>query len=842
MKKLFIGFFALVVIGIGVLLAIPYFITLDQFRPQIKAQIEKQVRGEVELGPLSLKLFPKVSVQAKGFKVIAPAPFAGEPVVAASEVVFEMPLYALLVAPKATLRIVGVELRVLSRGNQSIITAIMPPPAPDAASGTLPVPPTGAAGEAAAAPAQALGDLLQGLPGFLSARILAARFDFSLENSSVLLRDLAGPKDEMIELRALNFRLGGIGLKTPMQVLFDTEIAGNMAGAQIGGSISNTGTVTFSPEGKVNVVDIDLKQELNKLDLRYQPFFHKAAGLPFGTNLKGQIRQSPQQIEVNLSQLGLVFGQVVVNGNLRVVTVADLPESGTFETSFKLADFDVGSFGAMVPLIRDFKLAGGISGDIQASGKLLDPKLNMLIQLKGLTGSTPELQKPVSNLNGTVKIGGSLKKAVLRVAPFSMNIGSSDLSAELDVEGLKTFAVKAKASSKLLNVDELLGLNPADFKAPPVAEVAKAAASGKGDAGAAQQAAAPAAAMPLDDALAAMAPMVEELLKNDALDLATFQGQLQIGEMKAVGASFKNIKGEATYSNRKFNVNKAGLEAYGGSVVASMGLDLAKNGFGYSMNAGLNGVQMGQLTRIHAPEWEKEISGAMFGDFQVSGLGLRKEQLEKNLRGSVGGELRGGRISIPVIKLVGSTLDSLPKIGGQAVSLPEKQKNSRFDGGFKTAVFRAGIVGRRIDLQNLDVEYDNGGNPSNQLRFQANGTVTFDRQVELLGTVFLSPDLVRVAQWKGKSGMVEIPLKLAGDMSEPKPDYAYTGKVLGDRLIGNLRAEAEAKAREAAKREAEKAAKAAADKAAQAIKEKVPEPVKQKVDEVKDQLKKKFKL
>jgi hypothetical protein len=238
------------------------------------------------------------------------------------------------------------------------------------------------------------------------------------------------------------------------------------------------------------------------------------------------------------------------------------------------------------------------------------------------------------------------------------------------------------------------------------------------------------------------------------------------------------------------------------------------------MDATLNKISVAKAIAAHAPEWKDDVTGELVGQFNLSGKGMRKTQLASNLRGSLVGSMKDGQLKMPVLKTVASLLDRLPAAAKEKVA-GSSLGNSEFRGDFKTLKIDSSIEGRKVIVKDLDVVYDPQKAKIGDFQFKAKGTLTFDKEIDFEAAAYTSPELIRVAEWKAANGLVELPMKLKGTMDEPQPDYAYTTKILTERL---------------AKGAAKKAVNKAAEKAVDKLTEKAPEPVKQKIND----LKKKF--
>ena len=827
LKKIGLSFGALVLLLIGILLAIPLLYSIDDLRPKLTQIVEANLQGKVELGKLSFRLFPNVRIAVDGFKVTPAAPFNKEPLVSAAGFEITMPLTGLFTAPEATLVIKAPKVVLITKGEISNIGALLPAPSPDAPPAT----PSDATAKSAETP-KALGETLAALPPFVSSRVMAARFHAEVSDFSASLQDELAPKADKIDLSAGKFSLRNMGLNTP--ITLDSSILLNVVKgpASVQGPMLAKGEITIKPNGAINEVLMSADVNMDGFDIRMKPLFHKAAGVALSAGLSGKILQTLEKVEANFDSLEFRFANVKTAGKLGVSLAPNNPMDGNLSAAFKVENFDLAPFGALVPMVKDFKLGGKVGVDLAANGKLGDPAIDMTIQLAGVTGATPELQKPIQNLQGKIHIFGRATSPSVVLDPFSMKMGVSDLAIKFESTGLEDIAMKVNVSSQMFNADELLGIT--SIAAAPAGGAAAGQAAGS------PEAAAPVVPeLPLDDSLNALAPTVEEALKNPMLDHIKAEFTTDFKLIRFMGADLTDAKMNLSYQKRNLVLQRTGLGAHKGRMTLDMALDLNLPTVAYKINAGLANLQLGDAIAVHMPEWKGVMSGAVVGDFNLSGKGLRKEQLAESLMGGMKGEIKQGRTSLPVVKIVGAIMEALPKFGTKNLELPESEKRKKFNGEFKTCLMDAQIKGRLLTLKTLNIAYDTKNVGIGDLEFNSSGTVGFDRQVELEGTAFMSPEIVRIAELKGPSGKIEIPLKMKGDMSDPKPDTAYTVKILSERIAKNfLKGQVATAAKGAVKKEAEKVAV----KAAEEIIKKLPPKAKKDAEKLKKNLLKKFKL
>ncbi len=130
-----------------VLVAVPFFIKVDDYRPQIVSTANQYLNGKLELGKLSLSLWGQVRVNADGFAIFDSK---GKKVVSSNSVYFHLPLLSILTgSPEIDFRMQKPELSVVKDkvGKMNVLTlaktqptTAAPAPAPAASTGSIPLP------------------------------------------------------------------------------------------------------------------------------------------------------------------------------------------------------------------------------------------------------------------------------------------------------------------------------------------------------------------------------------------------------------------------------------------------------------------------------------------------------------------------------------------------------------------------------------------------------------------------------------------------------------------------------------------------------------------------------
>ncbi|NCN41935.1 AsmA family protein [bacterium] len=804
MKKLLKIIGTLIVTLIVALLVAPMFYSLDELKPNVEEAINKNVRGEVKIGHLSFSLFPSVVVGIQDLELKAPKGSKDDLGKIAS-VEVRMSLFSLLASPSAILTIDRLELNWIKDEAKGVDNLIAFLPDPSAKSGDDSRKDKAVTeGDVAENAPKGLAEVLAGVPGFVRERILNAKFSFELVNGAVRsdlkMKDGLHLKETMTDM---DFELSDFGLNSDVILSGSAEVDMSAMDIVMKGRVAGGGKVNVSVAESTGIVTakLDVKKDFKDLEIQAMSLMHKKKGAPLGAYAKGSVSYG-KGVFADFTEMGFVIADIKTMGSLKV----DMPDEGKENIAFKLSgkSIELKSFADLLPMLKEYSFGGSLSFDIGVNGGFEDPAFSGGAQLSALTGSTPELAKPIENGKGTVILAGSLSNPIIQMKDFSINLGKSDMAFNAKVSGIEKIKMSFDLDSKLLDLDELM---------IPGSEVSATSTSGGSSTGVG--ASAPAAAnASLDQSLTDMAPLIEETLANPMLDQIQVDGKVVFQELRLMGASFKNAGATMALLNRNLSVKSSGMKAYGGKMDATMNLGLKPKAFSYGIDAALDNILVEQALATHAPKWQKDVTGKLRGTFKIGGIGLTKRDLEKNLKGSLKGDLSNGTLNIPVTKIINEFIGSLPeavknKAGGRL--------EQNFNGAFKTAKVDAEIKGRQVSLKTLDVVYDTQKGNLGDMRFNSNGTVNFDKAIDMNATVFVEERIVKVAEWKGPSGLVELPFKLKGTMDEPKPDVGYTSKILLERL-----------------------AKGAAKKAVQQQVEKVAPKVKEEVQKKGKELLKKF--
>ncbi len=756
-------------------------------------------RGQLKLGKFSLSTFPVVKITVDGFKAMAPKPFDTETLAQAKKIEIKIPLYSLLWAPRLTILLSEAEIRLVDSQGKTNLTEF------------LAIPDSTSVAASDKNEAAVSGDPLQSMPSFLRSRVENAKMTLVLDKAFLSLYKLGASKKEHTTVKDLNFTLNDLGFNSPIKINVDTSVDYKSAGLSALGPLMARGQVNIKPDNGQYFVNFNLENDLSALELKMAGLFSKDAKTPMLISLDGTLKKY-EDIDAEIKTFAFRFGDLEVKSKMDVKRALSETEA-SLNFNVESNKLQLSSLEKFIPMVAQYHLKGQFSLKGNAVGPLKTPNLNMEMTLNNVTGKTPELSTPLRDLDAQILITGTAANPILNLDPIKMKVGTSDLAIKAIIAGIEAPNLKLEITSNRFNVDELMGT-----------QSAAQAAQSSGTAG--SESAEVVNTAPLDETLDKMAPDLEKSLENPMLNKIRADVKILARSMRMLEGEFKNARLNLNYASRVLSINNTGIDGYKGSFVLNGALGLNPKLPSFDFSSKLQGVSIGEALKVHMPAWKNELSGNINGQFSIKGKGLRKAQLSQNLSGGLSGEVKNGRTSIPVVKLVSGILEKLPKKVQNPAA--DKTKGQSFNGEFKTMQLQTTIKGRDIRIDKTDIVFATEKAGLGEMKFLGSGNVNFDRQMDFIGTAFLSPQVVPLKELKGPSGQIEIPLRFKGLMNDPSPDIGYSVGILGPRMLKNF----------AHSEEGQKVVKKAGEELQKQIeKQKLPEPAKKALEDIRKKFK-----
>ena len=736
MKKILKITAAIVGFILLVLLIVPFFINVDKFRPQLESKAGEALNAKVELGKLGLRLIPNLTISSDRLVVTPKDPRFPESVIKSDKFKISIPLLSLLGAPRATLQLDQPEIFVVEREGKLNVSTMTSENKPNDVN-TKP-------------PAAEESD-----SSFLSRKLANAKLSLLVSKANIKYQT---PKNN-VALIVDELQLDNLGLNSSTDLKLKSSVDFKGENALVKGPFEFSGIVKSEKLGEAIKLNFDIEGDFSKTQIKTGSTFDKPENVPLKFNFVGQAEKGTET-SLQIEKLKFQLASFEVDGSAGATGIGS--ENAQVHLDVKNGTSKLEDLSDLSPLLADYKLKGAVEFFAKVNGPQKNPTLDIYFQGKNLTGKTPKLNLPIKQLDVQLKVKGTLEDPIVELDPADILVGSSDVQIKLVAQGLKEPKAKVDISSKSL---DLAFLTTGD----------------ESKAGKSTSSASPQQGKALDAALDEMAPTVEKSLRNKLLDRAQVNFSLRLGEVKLKGTKLSNVNVGATLNSRVLTVKQANFSGYSGSVGLSGTSKLIPSAPTFNYVLKLQNISLEQAIVAHAPAWNGQLGGSLSGNAAIKGEGIKKTQVAANLGGSIKGTIVHGHTSLELSKIVSLIMKQLP----QKPDLKGNATGERLKGKFRTLEMSSRIVGRKIDFDNLNIVFEPDEYNLGEVQFKATGWLNFERQLELVGNVFLSPQVLRWPEAVGPSGKIEIPVKITGPMDGAKPDYGYTISKMGGRVLKN---------------------------------------------------------
>ena len=345
-KKLFLAVAVFFTLIFGVLLAIPFLVDVDKYRPLILEKANENINGKLELGKLGLKVLANAKIEVDGFKL---SDAQGTKLVQVKDAQFEIPLWSILFgSPRISLVLKKPEMLVVKQKDGKLnLLSLMKENTKSSANNTT---------NAEESKKSSKNTETTALPKSL----ILAKFSILIEDAKLTYKDeLAGTSTKVDEF---NFRLRDVSLGSEMPFEIKAVLNQKQPQLDIAGPVELKGFLR-SKSGATSLDQFSVKAllNLNGLDITMSDSFVKKSGVP----LQFDVQALVDAANVKLDSLLIVLGssQIEVKGALKTAgnsTVLDLDASAKELKLSELASFS--------PMADAYKPEGNIDLKAQVSG------------------------------------------------------------------------------------------------------------------------------------------------------------------------------------------------------------------------------------------------------------------------------------------------------------------------------------------------------------------------------------------------------------------------------------------------------------------------------------------
>ncbi|MFL5813557.1 MAG: AsmA family protein [Bdellovibrionia bacterium] len=652
-KKLAIVFGILIGLFVIAAIAVPLFVDVDKYRPQIVNAADQRLNGKLELGKLSLSLWGQVKIQIDGLQL---TDTQGNKVVAVKDAYFHLPFSSILSgSPALTLNMQQPALNVVKdkSGKLNVMNLMKESPAQ--------------AAQDSAAKAQAPQDKETKLPG------LVANSRLGMEINNALLTY----KDELLnsetKVSDLNVKAKNLSLSHEMSL----EVVANLdsetkAADKKGGDTVVKGPIRLTANadpkvsgGKFQSVDLKAKMSLDDLDIRVGQVFHKAKGVDAHADLT--MTASPEAAEIKSAVIKFFNAEVQGKGSLTNLSAKDAngKTAAIVNFSMKSNTIELKPWNQLVPMLTEYELGGNADLSAEANGPADKLGYKALLKVNALTAKAPNL-KAQPKFDATISVVTDQIDHLL----MTMSAPGNDLKIQGKVVNFQAPKADFQVTSTGMDLDQLVNF-------PPPAEK-KAGGEGKTSAPTTADNTAPKSDLDAS---------VEPLRTNKAIQNLVANIGVNIHQMKAKGVVMSDITSKMSMRDLVASVDSASMRLFNGGVKASFSTNLRPKAPTYKFDASVSKLDIAQAVASQFQAFKNTLTGLASFDMSGTGASFNTEPAMSNLNSK--GKFRvenavfttldvGKMVSEGLNGAIGKIADKIPALKGKTVA-SNQARESRYD-------------------------------------------------------------------------------------------------------------------------------------------------------------------
>jgi hypothetical protein len=601
MKKLVVLLGTLIGIVIAVAIIVPLVVDVDQYRPKVTETVNQKINGKFELGKLKLSLWGQIRVQVDGVKLTDPQ---GRTMLSVASAYFHIPFSSLLSGqPLLTFHMQEPKIAAVKNAQGKINLAQLLKSEPASASAGQ------AAGSTSANQAQSPAASTAGVPKIVSnSRLGIAIVEAALEYSD------EGTKSKT-QIDHLNIRVRDLSLSRPTEIEITANLKSSQATEpgktlQVSGPLKLTLKSQAQSAGSGEIQRLQATFDLNADDLQIElpSTFQKGKGIP--ANLTGSLIITDRDAQIERAVLKFHNAELLASGTVQ--------RAEPMQTAIKLESnaIDLKPWNQLIPAAKEADLSGTARAAFEAHGPAKQLEYSGNLAIENLKVKAPSLKtQPVFQARMEIKTD-QIEKFV-----FSMAAPGNDLNVQGSVKGFSAPRVELSASSKSLDLDQLLVLPPLNSGSK---SAGSPAAGGSGSAGGKDASPAQAAAEDFDRMLDPMRsnPMMTSLVMNLGVDL----GMIQIYGVKMTGTA-----GRATLRDLVLDVSQLSTRVFSGTVKSTARLAMRPKAPTYSWNLDVIDLNIKDAVTSQFEFFKNTLFGRATLKMNGQGASLNPEAAKRNL-------------------------------------------------------------------------------------------------------------------------------------------------------------------------------------------------------------------
>lgn len=449
--KIFVGLF--VVIS-AILIAIPFFVNVDKYRPQIVKAVNENINGRLELGKLNLRLWGTMKVGIEGLDL---TDTQKRKIISVKDAYVAIPWSSIFGgSPLLTIHMNQPEVRVVkqSDGKYNILSLMK--------GDVLSAQDQSANSQASAGAASGSAAKSVALPAFAT----NARVGVDLNNAHFYYKDEVSKSET--QTKNLNLRVKDLSLTRATEV----ELSGVIESAQENVfQVSGPFRVELEAKpslgsGKVQGLAAKLDADFSDIEINAGAAFKKSSSVK--AKIEGEFKLS--QTDIEIEELKAEFFNVKLEASGKAANINQ--PAPLLELNIKTNTVDLASWNELVPMLKEYSLSGKADLSAWAKGPMDKIQYAGDFSIKDFKMKSEYLkQEPV--INATVKISTDKIEKLLA----TLKAPGNDVTVEGTLVSFLAPKLDLKVTSNSLDLDQFIKL-PELKDEPASKKESKAAADG----------------------------------------------------------------------------------------------------------------------------------------------------------------------------------------------------------------------------------------------------------------------------------------------------------------------------------------------------------------------------
>lgn len=296
MKKVFLYFFGIFIVLIGLLIVIPMLVDLNHFKPQIQKEISKNIHADVDFSSIRLKLIPHIGFHIADFSVKnADAKFKGTSLFSVKSVDLKVDFFALFSKKVlATLVMDAPDVSVVKTSSANNIEALFPKQ-------NVQLQPSQTPSKTAEMSSKKSGSLADSMLKDMEIKSL------EFHDANISFWDQSVLSSKPFLLKEIQLVVSNIGIDRDVKLHFETNVNVSKDQLNVSGPISAdfvTNTKLQGTQWKNTL--FQGKIDLDDLRIYYAEAFKKSGSVPLNFSLSG----NAQPDQINIKNFVLNFQKV----------------------------------------------------------------------------------------------------------------------------------------------------------------------------------------------------------------------------------------------------------------------------------------------------------------------------------------------------------------------------------------------------------------------------------------------------------------------------------------------------------------------------------------------------